>query len=120
MNPPSAEKLKVSDSIYPFARAENSLYYGDGEELVLFVNSVEQWRVIVGPMRQIVIVDERVVVFGDNALWEVTHAKITKTKVLEANYRLSDQPAILPVGLTIKLPDIEQTPRVETMIHLWD
>lgn len=53
LSPLSLEKLKVSDPIYPFFRSERELYYADGEELVACVNGVEQWRIIVGPMRQI-------------------------------------------------------------------
>ena len=44
----------------------------------------------------------------------------TVEKVLEANYRLSDYPLILPAGVTIKLPEIEQEQPADKMINLWD
>jgi len=37
----------------------------------MIMNSAEQWRIIVGPMRSIHVCRENVVVIGDNALWEI-------------------------------------------------
>ena len=45
--------------------------------------SIEQWRITVGPMRNLHLFDDMVIVIGENALWEVNNAKILKTKVLE-------------------------------------
>ena len=83
LNPLSIEKIKISDPIYPFSRNLHGFYYSDGEELVYFMNSVEQWRIVVGPIRQIFSLENSVVVLGDNAIWDVADARINKTKVLE-------------------------------------
>lgn len=42
--------------------------------------------------------------------------------VLAANYRLSSQPEILPMGIEINLPDLPDQTQVQpgTMINLWD
>jgi hypothetical protein len=83
LNPLSSQPIKVSDPIFPFARVHNTIYYADGEELVMMQNSAEQWRIIVGPMRSIHLFQECVVVIGDNALWEVSESHIRKTKAME-------------------------------------
>lgn len=43
-------------------------------------------------------------------------------QVLDVNYRLSDQPFILPMGLEIELPDKPDEEPIEkqTLINLWD
>ena len=40
-------------------------------------------------------------------------------RVLEANYRLEEQPLVLPAGLIITLPEIVVEP-IATTIRLWD
>ena len=69
LNPLSSQSIKVSDPIYPFAREIDAIYYADGEELVMLQNSAQQWRIIVGPMRNIYVFGEQIVVIGDHALW---------------------------------------------------
>lgn len=71
LNPPSLQSIKVADPIYPFVREEQNLYYADGEELVMVRNSVEQWRIIVGPMRNLYIWKHLVIALGENALWSI-------------------------------------------------
>lgn len=43
----------------------------------------EQWRIIVGRVRQLFVISSTVIVIGERALWEVNQAKIIKTKVME-------------------------------------
>ena len=81
--PHSIETIKVSDPIFPFVCNENYMYYVDGEELVLVKGSIEQWRIIVGPMRHLHLLEDMVVVIGDYAVWEVSDATIHQTKVFD-------------------------------------
>lgn len=39
LNPISSQNIKVSDPIFPFARLNSSIYYADGEELVMVQNT---------------------------------------------------------------------------------
>lgn len=83
LNPLETQKIKVADPIYPYTRSMSKIYFVDGEELVEIEGSTEQWRIIVGRVRQLFVFMDTVVVIGERALWEVTHAKIMKTKVME-------------------------------------
>lgn len=40
--------------------------------------------------------------------------------VLEANYRLEDQPLQLPAGLRITLPEVSVTTENAAVVRLWD
>lgn len=77
------QKIKVADPIFPFARFMSKIYFVDGEELVEIEGTTEQWRIIVGRVRQLFVFLDTVVVIGERALWEVSNAKIIKTKVME-------------------------------------
>ena len=69
LNPLSVHEIKVSDPIYAFSRNTNQMYYSDGEELVLLQGSIEQWRITVGPMRNLHQFGETLIIIGENALW---------------------------------------------------
>lgn len=69
LNPYQVQKIKVGDPIYPFALALTKIYFMDGEELVEIDGSTEQWRVIVGRVRQLFVLGETVIVIGERALW---------------------------------------------------
>lgn len=83
LNPMEVQKIKVADPIFPFARFMSKIYFVDGEELVEIEGTTEQWRIIVGRVRQLFVFLDTVVVIGERALWEVSNAKIIKTKVME-------------------------------------
>lgn len=44
----------------------------------------------------------------------------TLRAVFEANFGLADQPPVLPAGVTINLPDIEQPAQTQDLVGLWD
>lgn len=83
LNPREISKIKAADPIYPFANQLNKLYFMDGEELVEMEGCTEQWRIILGRVRQLFVIAETVVAIGERALWEVAEAKIVKTKMME-------------------------------------
>lgn len=83
LNPRQIQPIKVADPIYAFTGLLTKLYYMDGEELVEIDGSTEQWRIIVGRTRQLYAFMDTVVVIGEKALWEVSQAKVIKTKLFE-------------------------------------
>jgi phage tail protein X len=44
----------------------------------------------------------------------------TAEAVLAANYGLSEQPAVLPTGLTIVLPDLPRPRATPPAVRLWE
>lgn len=71
LNPLSTQNIKVSSPIFAFCRQENRIIHSDGEELVLVENSSEQWRIILGPIRNIFTISDLIIVVGDNNIWEI-------------------------------------------------
>lgn len=69
LNPPEIQKIKIGDPIYPFTRSMDKIYFVDGEELVEIEGSTEQWRIIVGRIRQLFVFVDTIVVIGERALW---------------------------------------------------
>ncbi len=75
--------ITQSDSIFPYSKAVNVFYYADQEELVKVHEANEQWRIMLGPIRFIYAIWEKVVVIGEQALWEVEEGTITQSKSLD-------------------------------------
>lgn len=69
INPPQIHKIKVADPIYPFASQLSRMYFMDGEELVEIDGATEQWRIILGRVRQLFVMGETVIAVGERALW---------------------------------------------------
>lgn len=69
INPPQIQKIKVADPIYPFASQLTKMYFMDGEELVEIDGATEQWRIILGRVRQLFVMGETVIAVGERALW---------------------------------------------------
>ena len=53
-----------SDPIYAFTSIEGKMYYSDGEELVLVQGNNEQWRIIVGAIRNLHLWNNTVIIIG--------------------------------------------------------
>ena len=83
LNPRQVYKIKVADPIYPFTSQLSKLYFMDGQELIELQGNNQQWRIILGRVRQLFVMSDTIIAIGQRALWEVQDGKIIKTKMME-------------------------------------
>lgn len=102
LSPPSKLDIKVGHSIYSLNHSirSNSLYYMDGEELVMINGCTEQWRVVLGECQRIHVYTpnytDEVVCVGTNCYWAVDdNSTIVESKHIEneiASSKLVEMP----------------------------
>lgn len=102
LNPPSTLEIKVEQPIYAVTLSEksHSLYYMDGEELVMVNSSIEQWRVILGEASAIHLHspswEDEIVCVGTDTYWVVDESStIVESKHIENEISCS---MIVPAG----------------------